>query len=196
LITFAASVAAKADPITLTLTSLTANGQAVVINGTPQAIDGFNVKAMPNGMNGVSTLFPDAVGVLWGSQLQPFAGSNAVLNLVGLMNICIGTSCASNVLFSGQIANSLAGAYWSMPPSASMVATQDGNRISLSYLTNVPGGNGRTFSSTIDVAANGKLIGLIDPPKPIPEPATLCLVGSALAGLAARMRRKKNAVDA
>jgi hypothetical protein len=177
---------AKADPvlpsnITWTVTGATVNGQAVATNGEWQFLDGFRIKIPQNGMDSGK---PNTIGGLW-SGPAPITSNTAqspkswLMVMTGI--ICQGANCG-NLTLSGvvdSVNNSLSA---SLVPSAQMIQGSL-STLKVWVMTNL-GNVSNTHDWEIAVAQT-------------PEPGTLIALGTGLAMLGRRMkRRKKNAVDA
>lgn len=175
---------AQAEPITFTFHSATLAGVPITqATGEWKQLPPLRIKLLPNGM--VDSNDPDATGILWAAMVAPFSREQEFKIAVS-GRICIGTSCA-NITLDGVLATSAQGLRWATSPLNSTYKTDDGLSITLSPITNQPGGDVRNWTSTIDLAIKGDLV----PLTPTPEPLTLFTLGAGLAGLAGLAKRRK-----
>lgn len=171
-----------AEPITFQFQSATVNGvDYKKADGEWIYTNTLRIKFLPNGMP--DTYDADQVGIFWGAMLTGYSAPVEYgFSLTG--RICNAGACAITT-FTGVLQATPLGLAWKLPPNSRTISLSDGSLLGLATATNVPGGNPiRTVHGTIDLAIKGI------PSAPIPEPATLVLLGSGLAFAAKRFRKK------
>jgi len=187
------------------------NGGGNTITGTDTAgtttINGSNISisvtgidaANPTPFNAFLTLSTTSIGsatLVFGNVVQEYSGSFCITSLVG----CLGTNYLSGN-FTDAVFGASGGAALTMSaaqPTGSLVFTSD-----VIGALGVPRGLGFSFanvSPAVHIAADGSLASFTSsvsgtmsatPPQETPEPATLGLLGIALAGLGFLRARKQ-----
>lgn len=180
LIAFA--VKSKAETITFQYITVAVNATVIQPKDEWQTVDSIRVKTLSNGME-----FPDETGIFWAAMVNPFT-IPVTYNVTVRGKFCIDGSCGIASL-TGVMQTSKDGLLWILPPPSLTIKTDDGNIIQLSTITNSP--IGRSWNSTIDLDVKGRLVTGIIPNAPVPEPATLALLGLGLAGIGSRLRKEK-----